>query len=124
MPNLAYFEVPADDPQRVRKFYKDLLGWHFEKSENPEIKMDYWTITTGDPEEGTVNMGGMYKKPMEMNGIVLYVKVPDLDKALAKVGKLGGKILYPKMTVKSVGSMATISDTEGNSIALWEPEKQ
>jgi len=52
MPNLAYFEVPADDLKRAKKFYKDLLGWEFAKNQNPEVAMEYWEITTGPAEEG------------------------------------------------------------------------
>ena len=123
MPNLAYFEVPADDLKRAKKFYKDLLGWEFAKNQNPDVPMEYWEITTGPAEEGTISMGGMYTKPGPMPpGIISYVKVSDLDKALAKVEKLGGKIVMPKMSVKMVGTMAHILDSEGNMIALWEPE--
>ena len=55
MPNLAYFEVPADDLKRAKKFYKDLLGWEFAKNQNPEVAMEYWEITTGPAEEGEIN---------------------------------------------------------------------
>jgi predicted enzyme related to lactoylglutathione lyase len=123
MPNLAYFEVPADDLKRAKKFYKGLLGWEFARNQNPDVAMEYWEITTGTAEEGTINMGGMYQRPGPMPaGIITYVKVDDLDTALAKVEKLGGKIVMPKMSVKMVGTMAHILDSEGNMIALWEPE--
>jgi uncharacterized protein len=123
MSNLAYFEVPADDLNRAKKFYKELLQWEFSKTENPEIKMEYWMINTGPAEEGTLNRGGMYERMGPMPGILTYVKVETLDRILAKVEKLGGKIVNPKMSVKGVGTMANILDTEGNLIALWEPEK-
>jgi predicted enzyme related to lactoylglutathione lyase len=122
MSNLAYFEVPADDLKRAKRFYKDLLNWEFAKTDNPDIPLEYWMITTGPAEENTVNMGGMYQRPGPMAGILTYVKVEQLDEALAKVESLGGRIVNPKMSVKMVGSMATVVDTEGNMIALWEPE--
>jgi predicted enzyme related to lactoylglutathione lyase len=123
MSNLAYFELPANDLKRAKKFYKELLKWEFAKSGNPDISMEYWMITTGPAEEGTINMGGMYQRPGPLGGILTYAKVEQLDKALARVEKLGGRIINPKMSVKMVGSMATILDSEGNMIALWEPEK-
>ncbi len=122
MSNLAYFEVPADDLERVQKFYKELLGWEFTRSENPDIPMEYWMIATGPAEDGTINMGGLYRRIGPMAGILTYVKVDDLDAALARVEVLGGKVVSPKMSVKMVGNMAMIADTEGNVIALWEPE--
>jgi predicted enzyme related to lactoylglutathione lyase len=27
MPNVAYFQIPADDIDRAKKFYQSLLGW-------------------------------------------------------------------------------------------------
>jgi predicted enzyme related to lactoylglutathione lyase len=65
-------------------------------------------------------MGGMYKRQMA-ESIINYVMVEDVDKVLAKVEKLGGKIVVPKMEIKSVGLTAIIQDTEGNAIGLWKP---
>lgn len=85
--------------------------------------MEYWMITTGPVEEDTINRGGMYQRPVPMAGIIVYARVDDLDKVLARVEKLGGRIIMPKMSVDMVGSMAHILDSEGNLIALWEPEQ-
>ena len=46
--------------------------------------------------------------------------VEDFDEVLAKVEKLGGKIIMPKMDIESVGLSAIIQDTEGNSFGLWK----
>jgi uncharacterized protein len=123
MPNLAYFEVPVDDLVRAKTFYRELLNWEFERAENPDIRMEYWMISTGPALEGTINRGGMYQRPVPMAGIITYARVEDLDRALARVEKLGGRIIMPKMTVNRVGSMAHILDSEGNVIAIWEPEQ-
>jgi predicted enzyme related to lactoylglutathione lyase len=123
MPNLAYFEVPVEDLNRAKMFYRELLNWEFARAENPDIRMEYWMITTGPDEEGTINRGGMYQRPVPMTGIITYARVEDLDKALARVEKLGGRIIMPKMSIDMVGCMAHILDSEGNLIALWEPEQ-
>jgi uncharacterized protein len=83
--------------------------------------MQYHGITMGEPEEGTMNMGGMYKRQMG-EGIKSYVKVDDIDKVLAKIERLGGRILMPKEMIKGVGLVAIIRDTEGNGIGIWEPK--
>lgn len=128
MPNIAYFEIPADDVDRAKRFYQSLLGWKIEPTRaglDPEAiaAMQYQDVTTGEAQEGTLNMGGMYKRQMsEM--ITNHVMVEDIDEVLAKVEKLGGKIIMPKMEMQSVGLDAIIQDTEGNSIGLWQPEKK
>jgi predicted enzyme related to lactoylglutathione lyase len=82
--------------------------------------MQYQDVVTGAAKEGTISMGGMYKRQMTEN-IMNYAMVEDLDKVLAKLEKLGGKIAVPKMEIKGVGWTAIILDTEGNTIGLWKP---
>ena len=121
MANIAYFQIPADNVDRVKKFYQSLLGWKIEPDTTLQDKSLQWqNIITGEPEEGTMNMGGLYKR-MEPSPIMNFVKVEDIDKLLARVEKLGGKIMMPKTDIPSVGLTAVIQDTEENIIGLWTP---
>jgi predicted enzyme related to lactoylglutathione lyase len=124
--NIAYFEVPADDIERAKKFYKEVLGWDIKKSSMPEGPPDYMDIATGKSAKNTLNGGGMYKRSKEMppdTRIVSYAVVPDIDKALATAQSLGGKVVMPKMAIKGVGQVAQVKDTEGNTIGVWQMEK-
>ncbi len=124
MSNIAYFEVPADDVHRAMKFYTELLGWDFIPTQVPGIPVEYWNITTGESGENTLNMGGLYQKKEPSSHVLMYAVVDDIDNALAKLEKLGGKTLSPKMTLATVGTLVTIIDCEGNLIGLWEREKK
>ena len=45
MPIIQHFEMPADDVDRVQKFYKDVFGWDMQKWSNPENpEKDYWLL--------------------------------------------------------------------------------
>jgi len=61
---IVHFEIPAEDVEKLRKFYSQLFGWKIEKTEGP---MDYWMIEIvpvdeqGNPKVPGVN-GGMMKK--------------------------------------------------------------
>ena len=126
MANIAYFEIPADNVDRAKKFYQSLLGWTIEPTKTPMdpamvASMQYHDISTGEPKEGTLSMGGMYKRQMPEAPIISYVMVEEFDKVVAKVEKLGGKIIVPKMEIKNVGLTIIIQDTEGNTIGLWKP---
>lgn len=126
MPNIAYFEIPADNVDRAKRFYHSLLGWKIEPTKTPMdaamvVSMQYQDVITGETKEGTLNMGGMYKRQMPDTPIINYVMVDDIDKVIAKVEKLGGKIVMPKMEIKNVGLTVIIQDTEGNVIGLWKP---
>ena len=125
MANIAYFEIPADNVDRAKHFYKGLLGWKIAPtvhSMDPKMMaaMEYQDIILGDAKEGTMNMGGMYKRQMT-EPIINYVMVENLDKVLAKVEKLGGKIGVPKKEIPGIGVIAIIADTEGNAIGIWQP---
>jgi hypothetical protein len=124
MSNIAYFEVPADDVKRAKKFYTELLGWDFKKTEVPGIPVEYWNITTGKSRKETLTKGGLYQRKEPSPGMLMYAIVDDIDTALAKVEELGGKILSPKMSLATVGTLVTIIDSEGNVIGLWEQEKK
>jgi predicted enzyme related to lactoylglutathione lyase len=60
MPNLAYFEIPADNVGRAKKFSKSLLGWTIEPTSMPTAmpaNMEYQDVKTGEPKEGTLRHG-------------------------------------------------------------------
>jgi bleomycin resistance family protein len=44
MPSIVWFEIPADNPERAKKFYGSLFGWKIDRF--PGVT-DYWHIDTG-----------------------------------------------------------------------------
>ena len=114
--SIVWFEVPADDLDRARKFYKSLFGWNFAKL--PAAINDYWHIDTGGPDASPD--GGMMPRMHPQQPITNYVSVPSVTKAAAKVEKLGGTVCKPKTAVPGMGYFAICLDTEGNTFALWE----
>lgn len=124
MSNISYFEVPADDVTRAKRFYVELLGWEFMRTQVPGIPVEYWNITTGESRKDTLNMGGLYQRQEPSSRMMMYAVVRDIDTAISKVKKMGGNIVSPKMTVDTVGILVTILDSEGNMLGLWEQEKK
>jgi len=82
--------------------------------------MQYHAVLTGEAREGTMNMGGLYRRQGN-ESIKNYVEVDDIDAVLAKVEKLGGTIVRPREMVPGVGLVVMIKDTEGNGIGIWKP---
>jgi predicted enzyme related to lactoylglutathione lyase len=125
MANIAHFMIPADNIDRAKHFYHNLLGWKIEPTKNPMdpskmAAMQYHDISTGAAKEGTMNTGGLYKRHMS-ESILTFVEVEEIDKVLAKVENLGGRITMQKEEIKGVGLTAVIQDSEGNVIGLWKP---
>jgi predicted enzyme related to lactoylglutathione lyase len=117
--NIVWFEIPADDVGRARSFYAKLFGWKIKKFPMP---MEYWHIDTGGADASPD--GGLMKRQPGQQGITNYILVPSVDKFMAKVQKLGGKVCMPKTEVAQMGYFAVCLDTENNSFAIWEMIKK
>ena len=113
--NIVWFEIPADDVERARKFYNKLFGWKINKFPGG---MEYWHIDTGGPDDSPD--GGMMPRQNENHAPTNYINVPSVDKFVDKVQKLGGKVCMGKTAVPSMGYFAVCLDTENNPFAVWE----
>lgn len=118
--SICWFEVPADDLDRAKKFYGSLFGWKFAKL--PAAVADYWHIDTGGKDASPD--GGTFPRMHPKQTITVYVSVPSVDKAMAKVKKLGGTVCAGKTAVSGMGYFVICEDTEHNVFALWEPNEQ
>ena len=113
----THVEIPADDPERAKRFYGELFGWDF-APETPGFE-GYHVFVTAAGEEGT---GGAIGKRGQMapEKLRTYVNVDSIDDTVAKVGDLGGSVTEQKAEVPGQGWYAVLTDSEGNEIALWE----
>lgn len=113
--SIVWFEIPADNPDRARKFYGSLFGWKIGKFPG---MTDYWHIDTGGGDD--TPDGGLMTRKHPDQPITHYVAVESVDKSAAKVEKLGGTICKSKTAVPQMGYFVICRDTEGNEFALWE----
>ena len=119
---IVHFEIPADDVEKLRKFYSQLFGWKIEKMPGP---VEYWGIQTvpvdekGMPIRPGVN-GGMMKKQNPEHKPVNYILVESVDEYVKKIESLDGKIVVPKMEVPGIGWWALALDPEGNQFAILQ----
>jgi uncharacterized protein len=113
---IVHFEIPANDIGKLSKFYSDVFGWKFEKTQMSD--MDYWTISTG-PRGKSVG-GGMYKRTGATDVPRNYINVDKIDKHIEAFKKAGGREVVEKMEVPTMGWSFIGADPEGNLIALFE----
>jgi predicted enzyme related to lactoylglutathione lyase len=119
---VVHFEVPFDDGQRARSFYRDAFGW--ELQEMPE--MSYTMVTSGPSgdqgptEPGYINGGMLDRTISPARGPVLTIDVDNIDDALATIEKLGGSTVVGRTAVADMGFSAYFTDSEGNVMGLWE----
>jgi len=117
---VVWFEIPANNVDRARSFYGKLFGWKIDKFPGPSTK-PYWLINTGNDDPS--RNGGMMERQFPNHTITNYIGVPSVEKAAAKVEKLGGKVCMGKTAVPQMGYFVLCNDTENNQFALWEPDE-
>jgi len=121
MPRVVHFEIHAEDPERAVRFYREVLGWQFQKWDGPA---DYWLIGTGPTEQPGIN-GGLVRRRGMIDGAavlayVCTVDVPSVDDSVGKATAAGGQIALPKMPIPGIGWLAYVKDTEGNIFGMMQ----
>jgi uncharacterized protein len=124
------FEVAAEDGERAKKFYEAVLGWKFKKWEGAEADdsaMHVWMIQTGAKEEpgidGALLLRSENPKTGQVKAFFCTIAVDDIEEAISKVERAGGKILG-KMEMDEMGQFASAEDTEGNKFGILQPSKK
>ncbi len=113
--SIVWFEIPADNIERARKFYVELFGWKIEKFPGVD---DYWHIDTGGADD--TPDGGLLARAQPGQPITNYISVESVTESMARVEKLGGKVCTPKTAVPQMGYFSICQDPENNTFALWE----
>jgi hypothetical protein len=114
---VVHFEIPAQDLERLRKFYSELFGWSIKAT--PQTG-DYLMIDTA--AKGVGINGGLITKRHPQQTVINYVMVESVADYAAKVKALGGQVVVPKTAVPTMGYFAVCLDPESNQIGLWEPD--
>ena len=118
MPRINYFDISADDPRRVIRFYESVFGWRVERWDGP---FEYWRIRTGSPDEPGID-GGLAKRTEFWQSVTPIIDVPDLDEFVRRIETEGGTIVEPRTTIPGVGYLASFKDTEGNVLAVLQAD--
>ncbi len=120
--SVVHFEIPADDMKRAEAFYSKAFGWNSNRMPGWEYLMlgTAPSDENGMPKEpGAIN-GGMPKRGGPVQHPVVTINVQNIEAALEKIEKLGGKTVQKKMPVGDMGFTGYFKDTEGNVVGLWQ----
>ncbi len=115
---INWFEIPATDIARAKKFYEQIFEIKMEEMEMTGMK---YAMFPFNPMNGKVS-GGLAQSQMHTpgtTGSIIYLNAnPDLQNVLDRIEKAGGKITMPKTSIGENGFMAFFTDVEGNNMAL------
>jgi predicted enzyme related to lactoylglutathione lyase len=130
---VVHFEIPADEPERAAKFYRELFGWEIQRWGNAATREgsaagpEYWMVRTvpadaeGRPTQPGAN-GGLMRRMFPGQAPVNYIGVERVEDFVRKAEHLGAKVVMPKTPVPGMGWFAQLRDTEGNVFAVWETD--
>ncbi|MCK5370245.1 MAG: VOC family protein [Cyclobacteriaceae bacterium] len=120
--SLNWFEIPAIDIDRSKKFYEAIFGIEMEDNAMEGAKMAFFPWAQGSGKATGALVQGENHKP-SMEGTIVYLNAnPSMDNVIDKVEEEGGKVLVPKMSIGEHGHIAFIMDTEGNNIGIHSIE--
>lgn len=117
--SLNWFEIPAPNLERARKFYETIFQIEMEVAEMLKMNMAFFPYGIENGKAG----GALVQSPMHIpseTGCIIYLNGnPDLQLVLDRIPAAGGEIVMGKTHISDqVGYMAFFKDTEGNAVAL------
>ncbi|MCB9170561.1 MAG: VOC family protein [Flavobacteriales bacterium] len=122
---VVHFEMPAEDRQRVSKFYSTVFGWQMQQL-GPEMG-DYLLAGTTEVDEdrmiktpGAIN-GGFFQKAPDNAHPSLTIAVDDIHAHVEKVKQGGGTVLHEPQEIPGIGLYVSFLDSEGNRVSMLQP---
>ncbi|HEX2568630.1 MAG TPA: VOC family protein [Polyangia bacterium] len=108
----VWHELMTKNPDAALKFYSELFGWKYKTGDMGPMK--YHEIMVGDRPIGGITGTMAPEQPSAWNA---YVTVPNVDAAVEKATRQGGKVLVPPMDIPNTGRFAMLADPSGAAIA-------
>ncbi len=107
---MVHFEISADDPEKLARFFEAAFGWKIERWMGPT---PYWLVSTGDRNMPGID-GGIEPRREAGPNVVNTIDVADIDETIKNIEKYGGKVVTKKTDIPGVGIIVYFKDTEGN----------
>ena len=113
-------ELRTRDVERAKQFYRDTIGWSFERTSTPDGR-DYWlAMVDGKPVAGMFPLASP-----QFDGVpeswMSFLAVDDVDARVAKAAKAGAKLVMPIFDVPNVGRIAMLMEPSGAGIGWMTP---
>jgi predicted enzyme related to lactoylglutathione lyase len=112
---MVYFEMPADDVERAKRFYENVFEWKIDYI--PRI--DYHSVQTKDVKGDGID-GGLQKRKAAGQPIMNYVRVGSIEECAKKIIENGGTMVLERQVVPGFGAYSIFRDTEGNLVGMHE----
>ncbi len=109
---VVHFEFQSRQSEGLRTFYSELFGW----SLGVVPDGSYALI---DTDAGDVGIQGGIAQADALEGVLIYVQVPDIQAHLERIEAAGGSVLVGRTESPAV-TTAIFTDPQGNAVGLVE----
>lgn len=108
--HVIHFEVTGKDGKKLQSFYSEVFGWKIDTN-NPG---GYGMVRQDNSLSGGIGAA----QQGSPGGVTFYVHTDDPKATLAKIEKLGGRVLMPLTEVAPETTIALFADPEGHVVGL------
>ena len=116
---INWFEIPAVDLDRAARFWETVLETKLKRESAPGSELAIFPHgNDGEHGGALVRRGG---KPSATGTCVYLDAKGDIDGAITRVERAGGRVAVPKTDIGPDGVFAIVVDTEGNAVGLHSP---
>lgn len=113
-------ELRTRDAERAKKFYRDTIGWTFERTSTPDGS-DYWlAMVDGAPVAGMFPLSSPRFDDVPESWMV-FLAVDDVDARVAKAVKAGATVVLPAFDIPNVGRVAMLREPGGAGVGWITP---
>src|ERR687898_1473602 len=110
---IGYIEIPTDNIEETKKFYSNMFGWEYEKSEEGE---KYWLIKNAGIKRAITSKREDNQTP------TFYIIVESINDFITKSQKQGAKKIINKKETTEFYAIITRSATK-YFFGLWQSKK-
>ncbi|WP_141576563.1 VOC family protein [Actinomadura sp. WMMA1423] len=124
---MPFVKVVTDDPERLLSFYSDVFDFKMvrrvKSSAGTEWELEEILTHAADDRGCTLVLLKFLARPIpEPGGVILGMRVADIDRTLERAVKAGGTIARPLQTITEHGvKVVFVKDPGGNLVEIIEP---
>jgi len=113
----VHFEILADEPDELSKFYESVFGWSTSRWDGGQ--QVYWLVRTG--AEGVRGIDGGFMHRHFEQRVINTIAVENLEDTLRRIEEAGGRKVLGPNEIPGIGSHAYCEDTEGTLFGVLQP---
>jgi predicted enzyme related to lactoylglutathione lyase len=116
----VWYDLMTTDTKAAIGFYSEVVGWKTQEFPGE----GHYTMWLG----GQGPLGGVMALPDEVKKMgvppnwMANVEVADVDKTVARVRELGGRVHREPSNIPTVGRFAVIADPQGAAVSIFKPD--